>query len=71
VEEEWNGMTAVLDDQAVDELLLVTTAREDDVKTMCAGGWRRWLSSWIPWWLNDMLSGVLIKLARRRRVDDG
>lgn len=45
-EEEWDGMLAVLYDNVVDELMVVSTARrkDDDVNT-CAGGWRRWLSS--------------------------
>ena len=45
-EEEWDGMIAVLNDNVVDELMVVSTARrkDDDVNT-CAGGWWRWLSS--------------------------
>jgi len=45
-EEEWDGTIAVLNDNVVDELMVVSTARrkDDDVNT-CAGGWWRWLSS--------------------------
>jgi hypothetical protein len=66
--EEWGGIIAALDDQVVDELMVVSTAsRKDD------GGWRRWLSSWFPRWLNDIVWGIMkekdevsMMLARRR-----
>lgn len=52
-EEEWDGIIAALDDQVVDELMVVSTARRKD-----DDGWRRWLSSWFPPLMNDIVWGV-------------
>jgi hypothetical protein len=72
--EEWDGIIAgPLNGTVVDELMVVSTARRKDDVNTCAGGWRRWLSSWFPQWLNDIVWGIVkekdevsMMLARRR-----
>jgi hypothetical protein len=59
-EEEKDGATALMYD-LVDGLMVVTTERagRKDVNNTCAGGWWRWLSSSFPWWLNDIVWGII------------